>query len=483
MRCRRPQPRPARAFRLRGGLAALLCLSGCQLPQAPPAPREPQERAQPAPDAPSAELPAPAVVNAANGPAEPPPTGVPAARFSLCESDELPQLTWLTLGGRTIVGAHCGDRVRLLWVTGGSEAIVEVLSLAYHSERPDGRALPGQLALGDVNADAIADLVIAQPVVNARNAPAGGAVFVLPGLAGESVMLGRPRRWLGAHPISLTFAAATTPDRIDLVLVHGEDPRLGRSNELWHLPPRAASIRGRVGALGAGARLLTFLELDGDRVADPVWIDGQGAVGAQLSSTPATSTTAGPVAAGNPPAGEASVPGWPSAGIEAAAAGDLNGDGASDLVLLGSQALFLAGVPAQASADAAPGLPTSLEGVDCPLSGCGPDAQLVDVDGDGRLDLLTYQHPELVVYAQAAPMRFERSAFVKLVGEGVGVVESRLRDLDGDGALDLIVLCRSDDWKHHSLAILKHVEASTTIDLSGVPAPIPAVPLRPHYRL
>lgn len=163
------------------------------------------------------------------------------------------------------------------------------------------------------------------------------------------------------------------------------------------------------------------------------------------------------LAAPQAPASDVVLPPSDAAHRVSAALGDVDGDGALDLVIGRNGALALRrGLPGAGPRQFAPEVPLGLTlGVSCESAG---QPRLRDVDGDGGLDLLGIDAPigaaERIVWARndrrgafAAwlPLRFaDGKAPVRWPGP-LSAVD--LADFDGDGIADLLVACRSP-WLH-----------------------------------
>jgi len=112
--------------------------------------------------------------------------------------------------------------------------------------------------------------------------------------------------------------------------------------------------------------------------------------------------------------------------------GDLNGDGRSDLLLVGESALYLLVQTAGR---------TLAEPEKIPYSGTVKAAQMLDLNGDGRLDLL------LVNWDQANPFRFRLQNANGQLGPEVHFTLPPFRsywadDLDSDGKTEIVTIAQ-----------------------------------------
>jgi hypothetical protein len=128
---------------------------------------------------------------------------------------------------------------------------------------------------------------------------------------------------------------------------------------------------------------------------------------------------------------------WPIADGQlqpnALATGDLNGDGRTDLILLGENCVYLLAQKADHTLD---------EPARIPFSGDARAVQIVDVDGDGLQDLM------LINWDSANSMRFRLQSASHQLGPETYMSLPSIRsyvceDLDGDGKPELVTIAQN----------------------------------------
>ena len=274
----------------------------------------------------------------------------------------------------------------------------------------DLRPFAGPAAFGDVDGDAHVDLVLPLLRATAEGTSRGGALWWI-----ATDNFGGIREPIALAPIAAAGAAVAPFDGEP----GAEVVALNRANPLAQLPSEAWVFRG--GAAPARATSLqTGLAGAQLRVAD-LDRDGRGDVAAvardrvdlffgdeELSFTRRHSMR------------------MPSA-IEIAT-GDIDGDGGDDLVVLGAGLRWIRGGEVSGME------PHAIEGAPEALR----EIAILDVDGDGRADVVGWEHPRLVALAQREPGRFTRVELAAL--PGFGVRRHAILDADGDGARDDLAL-------------------------------------------
>ena len=133
----------------------------------------------------------------------------------------------------------------------------------------------------------------------------------------------------------------------------------------------------------------------------------------------------------------------------ALASGDLNGDGRTDLLLLGENTVYWF----RQDADKTLGEPTKL-----PYAGAVKSVQILDVDGDGRDDLM------LVNWDSPNPFRFRLQNSVGQLGPEIHFALPPIRsywadDLDGDHKNELITIAQNSGRAQISNFVKKPAES------------------------
>jgi FG-GAP-like repeat len=244
-----------------------------------------------------------------------------------------------------------------------------------------------------------------------------------------------------------------------------------KGNQLWLDPggpePRVHPIAGgAIEPFGRG-RFAAFLDVDDDHVDDLVIAQEPDRVDGSVSSNRAY-VRIGPAAFESHP-----LPGFDE-GLhpQSMDVGDVDGDGRMDIVLVHHDPRALAprsGVRLYRNdgttrvTDA-----TSAFGIE-PIGGTERDAALVELDGDGRIDLVRLAHDRLVVSLQRDG-RFT-SVHERPLADAIAIAAG---DADGDGDQDLYVL-RQKAGSASGDAILLNDGTGRSFAESAVPAVVGGV--------
>lgn len=366
-----------------------------------------------------------------------------ATRFTVCAREEAPatlSLVRIQAQGAQLLAVHCGPSVHLIALQQIGEQM-HAQRLAVFSPQSPEPALaprPGPVADADLDGDGLRDLLVSILLVDSAGSPSGGALYVL--RQREQGGLLPPKRLMDLAPAALVAGSFDALPGDDLLLLHRSDPRTARENELWVVQGGAAPLRTRVLPAGSGPAAIGAADLDRDGQSDFV-------VASQSSDQLRLWLTAGKPQSADAPQ---IVTLGPSREI---AAGDLDGDGHRDLILVGDKIHHLRRNESGQLGPIALADAGGLRGV-----------QLIDADADDALDLVGYAHPDLVALLQRPGMRFERQTLAAIEG-APSVLAAQL--IGESGAHGLALLLVSDEGGGQiELALASYIRKASRVRLA-----------------
>jgi hypothetical protein len=387
--------RSARSLRLRVSvllnvlaLAYLVLLFRQRLPGAlGPKPICPQTGYSAATAAPAPKLACPVCPQAppsaaASSPAAALPSATQIARYALCEHATVPAAVrglHLRAGEDDLLAVHCGDSVELLgFDPAGPRRVVHIEKRANDAKL---RWETAPIVAADVDADGANDLLLGFAATDATGGPHGGALVEL--VSAQDGGFAAPRLLAPVYVAGLSAGRLDARDGADIVVLHREDTRLGRTNQVIAFHGGPSPLKMFAAKAPDDARSVTAIDLDLDG-RDELLISAQGAapevlyLGAQGELVRRTTLPLPP----------ASVP----------LLADVDGDGALDAVFGGDKLSVML-----ASRE-------HPEQVQVVGDACGP-SQLaaLDVDQDGKLDLVCARDNTVFAHIQSAPLHFEAS--------------------------------------------------------------------------
>lgn len=343
-------------------------------------------------------------------PATPSATG---ARWSVCEGASEPSLALLDAFGdarpELVVGCRDGWHVIGL----GAAGPARVARFTTQAAPAGQEALAGPAARGDVNGDDVADLVLPLALVGEGGASRGGGLFWIPrdGFGG----IREPAQLAPITAVAAIVAPIDGAAGGEIVAVNRANALAQLASEAWVFGGGAAPTRTAALVAGIGGSAVLAADVDRDGHADVVALssgrvdlffgDGAGAFPRSHTLT--------------------------LAGARELGAGDLDGDGGTDLAVLGEGGLRWIRAGALEGME-----PHGLDGVPANLRGL----EVLDADADGAVDLLGWDHPRLVFLRQRDPVDFEPRTPFTLAGGPFGPRRHRVGDLDGDGHADDLAL-------------------------------------------
>ncbi|MBC7171715.1 MAG: VCBS repeat-containing protein, partial [Polyangiaceae bacterium] len=376
--------------------------------------------------------------------------------YAACPAESaMPTLSAVRLlGDRPELILGCGRETHVLAIVpsaSGGLMPTRVMTLRLGNERLRGEPEGAAVVTADVNADGRVDLVLGHLVAATRNTSQQG---VLDWIARDE--RGGFDAPVALAPIAVSSIAAAELDAArgaELVALHQADRFGRRPSEAWVFGGGAAPARTTRLDAGATARVVRILDLDRDGELDVITL-GDGDPGGRVYFGDGT---------GRFPRNQALV----LAGAREAAVGNIDGDGAADLIVGGDSVRLVA-----ARGQAAQIVAQPLE-----ITGRASNLHIADLDGDGRNDLLALRAEGVGVLAQKEPLRFEARPLLDVPLAAGTIVAFIAADLGGGDALDFALLLDAPEPRGYELVVVLDPAAHAIAMVSTDPAPIPDAPL------
>lgn len=357
-------------------------------------------------------------------------------------------------GGRTELVVGCGRETLVLSVESNQGRLTPFRVASFRLKAEGLRAEPeGAVAVAaDANADGRVDLVLGHLAPASRNASQQGALVWVP--RDES---GGFDAAVTLAPIAVASLAAADLDGTpgsEIVALHQADRFGRRPSEAWLFGGRGAPARTTRLDAGATARVVRIVDLDRDGSLDVVAL-GDGDPGGRVHFGDGT---------GRFPRNQPLV----VAGAREASVGDVDGDGANDLVVAGDSVRLVAanGDPAQITARA----------LEVPAN--ASKLHVADVDGDGRADLIGLVGDGAAVLAQTEPLRFVARPLLDVPLASGKITAVVVAPLGGGDALDLALLVDAPgDARGYELVLVADPAAAAVASMAAEPSAIPDAPL------
>lgn len=384
-------------------------------------------------------------------------------RYTVCGREEGPpalaELPGLAQGDFRIA-VHCGSRVHLIALDegegGGADGLRPRRVAALEGSSPSpAEALRAVVPVtADLDGDGRADLLVPQLLVDGQGIARGGALQLLRGRPEGGFE--RAQRALELAP-SAVAPMKVSPGHDGLALVQLGAPALQRSNELWTVHGGPAPLRTHTRtSVGIGTAALAVADLDRDGLDDI-------AVSSETDQRVRLFRRAGQ--------GEGEPLQWDVPGLHEMLSTDLDGDGALDLVLVGTKLWFVLASKTEL-------VPRVL-----PESSALRDVHAVDVDRDGKLDLVGYAHPSIIAELQRADLSFERRTVLSIVGDAA-IYSARLLQRSAQRPPNAwITSFAGGSEPTIEVSFAREVTIGSTLELAASARALPDAPLVERFAL
>ncbi len=356
------------------------------------------------------------------------PTGPARHRHVVCEGSDTPPLVDVIDPGNIVVG--CGAEVQWLvrWPE-GSDQLARTLRIRREPSQQSARVSVSALAHGDVDGDGRVDLVVGFLERNAEGSTVGGALYLVPASAGGG--FAEPVELAPIPVTALALGNVNEHDALDIAALHRPDAFGRRPAEVWVFGGGASPAR--TARLDAGNALTLALgDIDRDDKLDILIGKESGTARVYFGDGTGHFERRSEV--------------QDAPGVELLTV-DLDDDGGTDLLAFAEAARVVRGARAEGLSSAILAAPPGMRSVNP-----------VDVDGDGRRDLIGVAGDGIVVLRSLRGLELEQSSLVDLplhAGTPRALWAGR-----SESGLRLVVLTRlAGDSEPFTLVLLSGVES------------------------
>jgi hypothetical protein len=314
--------------------------------------------------------------------------------------------------GRAELVVGCGARWEVVAVIGGTPSrIARIEAPAVDDETSPATGAAVAVAF---DANPSLDLLLPFARYGAGGSTRGGALYVL--ARDEFGGFDGARALAPIAAVAIASGAIDGDSTTDVAVLHRANPFARLPSEAWVFLGGASPARRAVLRSGTASEALAMIDMNRDGKLDILIGSSEESrldvfFGAGNGTFPRHHTLAIP-------------------NVVSIAAGDVDGDGAADAIVEAGGVVIVLARPEGTALEAA-----RIEAV--PATARGVEA--ADLDGNGDVEIVAWDHPRLVVIDVAAD-RAEMRALVELGPGEFGPRRQRLIELDGSGAPELVLL-------------------------------------------